>query len=950
MKKQYHFILLIFSLLIGTSVYGQRPTGQNGPERKFTGTVMDGAAKIPMAGANVLVKTVTDSLLLGTVTDAKGQFEVVRPNIPSVKIEIKFIGYTTIVKTHNFRDPLELGVLTLIEDAQVLGEVVIEGQSPLGEMRGDTTSFNASAFKTQENALAEDLVRKLPGIMIQNGQVQAQGEAVQKILVDGREFFGSDPNIALRNLPASAIDRIEVLDQKTDQSRLTGFDDGNYTKTINIILRSDSKNGQFGRAYAGYGTDDRYSAGGSANFFKEDRRISVLGLFNNINQQNFSSDDLAGVSANASGGGRGRGGFGGGGNNNFQGGNDIGTITTNALGLNYSDKWGKKVNFSGSYFFNNTQNSLRQITNRQTVINETTTQNYQENLLNSVESFNHRANARIEADLNEKNSLIITPSLSFQNNNTFNDRDALTLANDTDSLSSLRSINRAETSSYNIGNNITYRYKFDKKGRTFSTDINTSWNNRDQTSDLLAASLDYRRNQIDTTLQETYLLSEGFNYRINGTWTEPLSEKSIATFGYQVGNNKTDSDQKTSVLNDERIAVLDTALSNEFNNKFITHRVRTGYAWNSEGWNMNLSLDYQYAKIDNEAFFPTEGVFVRSFNNFLPSANISYRNRESGMNFRIRYRTSTNEPSVSQLQNVINNQNPLNLSVGNPSLGQSFQNNIFANIGKFDVKTNKSMFMFVTLTTTSDFIGTNTFIAQQDTLINNDVLLRPGGQISQPVNLDGNFNSRFFFTYGAPIKGIKTNINLNTRIGFNRTPGIINGEKNNNDNIDIGQGVTFTSNISKDIDFTIGTTGTYNIVNSSLQQNLENNYYVQESSLRLYYSPNGGKLFVGNTVTNSLYRGLSEGFDQSIWLWNIEGGMRFAKNNKAELKVVVFDLLKQNNSIARTISDVSVTDVFTNVLTRYGMLTFTYILGNFKQPEPSNNPWERGRPGGSRTW
>ncbi|MEP2347400.1 MAG: outer membrane beta-barrel protein, partial [Algoriphagus sp.] len=611
----------------------------------------------------------------------------------------------------------------------------------------------------------------------------------------------------------------------------------------------------------------------------------------------------------------------------------------------------KKVNFTGSYFFNNTQNSLRQITNRQTVINETTTQNYEENLINSVESNNHRANARIEADLNEKNSFVITPSFNYSTRNTFSDRDALTLANATDSLSALRSITNAETSSYNINNNITYRYKFDKKGRTLSTDINTTWNNRDDDSRLLAASVDYRRDQIDTTLQDTYLLSNGFNYRANVTLTEPLGEKSLATIGYQVGNNKTDSDQKTRVLNDENISVLDTALSNEFNNKFITQRIRTGYAYNSSGWNVSANLDYQNAKLDNEAFFPTEGVFVRDFNNFLPSASISYRNRESGMNFRIRYRTSTDEPSVSQLQNVVNNQNPLNLSVGNPTLAQSYQNNIFANIGKFDIKNNRTFFMFVTLSTTSNYIGSSTFIASQDTLINGEILLRPGGQISQPVNLDGNFSSRFFLTYGAPIKGLKTNMNLNTRVGFNRTPGIINGDKNLNDNIDLSQGITFTSNISKDVDFTISTTGTYTIVNSSLQENLDNNYYVQESNLRLYYSPNGGKLFMGTTVNNSLYSGLSEGFDQSIWLWNLEGGYRFAKNNKAELKVVVFDLLKQNNSISRTISDVSVTDVFTNVLTRYGMLTFTYILGNFKQPEPSNNPWERGRPGGgSRTW
>lgn len=959
------FFLLIFSLLISNLAHGQRPEGPpNSQERKFTGKVIDGVANTPMIGANVLVRTVNDSLLIGTVTGAEGRFEIVRPNIPTVKFEITFIGYKTITIIHQIRESVSLGDLILLEDTKVLGEVVIEGQVPVGEVKGDTTSFNANAFKTQENAQAEDLIRKMPGITMQGGQIQAQGEQVQRILVDGREFFGNDPNIALRNLPADAIDRVEVLDQRSDQSRLTGFDDGTYTKTINIILREDRKNGQFGRAYAGYGTDDRYSAGGSVNLFKGDQRISILGLFNNINQQNFSSQDLAGVTANTTGGGGGRGGrpggggggpggggFGGGGNNNFLVGNSGGIITTNSVGLNYSDKWGKKVNFSGSYFFNNSTNSLLQTTNRETVVNESIRQFYQESLINTVDNSNHRFNGRLEADLNEKNSIIVVPSISFQENTVFSDRDALTLASTSDSLSALRSISNAETKALSISNNLTYRYKFEKKGRTFSTDIFTAFNNRDQFSDLLAASRDFNRLRLDTTLQETDALSDGLNYRVNFTLTEPLGEKSIGTFGYQVGNNKSTADQKTFILDDERRPVLDTALSNEFDNKFITQRLRSGYAYNNAGLSLNLNLDYQNARIDNEAFFPTEGVFKRDFNNILPSANINYRNQPKGVTYRVRYRTGTDEPSVNQLQNVINNQNPLNLSVGNPSLGQSYNHNIFANVSKVNLEKSRTLFMFLNYSATNDYIGTNTFITAQDTLINGNVLLRPGGQITQPVNLDGNFRTTMFLTYGAPIKKIKTQFNMNTRVTFNRIPGIINGETNLNDNLGLSQGLTFSSNVSKNFDFTLSSTGTYSIVNSSLQQNLDNNFYQQESNIRLYFSPNNGKLFIGNNLNHTLLTGLSEGFNQNFWLWNIEGGYRFAKNNKAELKVVIFDLLNQNNSVTRTISDVAVTDVVTNVLTRYAMLTFTYIIGNFKQPaaEPQQ-PWQMGRPGGTRTW
>ncbi|MFZ9235471.1 MAG: outer membrane beta-barrel protein [Algoriphagus sp.] len=966
MKTYPILIFLFLSFFVTLSSFGQRPTEQARPERKFTGQVIDGTAKTPMIGANVLIKTITDSLLRGTVTGADGRFEIARPFIPEVKLEITFLGYKTITKIHSMREPVELGELILLEDTKVLGEVLVQGVSVVGEQKGDTTSFNANAFKTQTNAQAEDLIRKMPGITFQGGQIQAQGEQVQKILVDGREFFGSDPNIALRNLPADAIDRVEVLDQRSDQSRLTGFDDGSYTKTINIILRSDRKNGSFGRTYAGYGNDDRYAAGGSVNFFKGDQRISVLGLFNNINQQNFSSQDLAGLTANASAGagrgggmmgGMGGGGFGGGqwggggGNSNFLVGNSGGIVTTNAMGLNYSDKWGKKVNVTGSYFFNNTANSLRQITNRETVVNANLRQFYEENLINTVKNNNHRANARIEADLNEKNSIVLTPSLSFQDNSTFSDRDALTRNSLGDSLSALRSISNATTKAVNLSNNLTYRYKFDKKGRTLSTEVFTAWTNRDQDSDLLAASREYRRNLVDTSTQETYSLNEGFNYRVNLTFTEQLSKNAIGTFGYQVGNNATAADQKTFQIDNERKALLDTALSNEFDNKFITQRLRSGYAYNKDAWSVNVNMDYQNARLDNEAFFPVPGTFNRSFNNFLPSANLNYRNRKTGFSWRVRYRTSTNEPSVAELQNVVNNQNPLNLRVGNPDLGQSYNHNIFANISKINLEKSRTLFLFVTHSVTSDFIGNSTFLTSRDTLINNEILLRSGGQLSRPVNLDGNIRSSFFLTYGAPLKKLKTQFNINTRVSFNRTPGLINGISNLNDNTTLSQGLTFNSNISQNVDFSISTTGSYNIVNSSLQQNLNNNFYQQESNMRLYFSSKNGKFFMGNNVAHSLYSGLSEGFNQNFWLWNMEGGFRFAKNNKAEIKAVLFDVLNQNNSISRTISDVAVTDVFTNVLTRYGMITFTYILGNFKQPaaEPQQ-PWMMGRPQGGRTW
>ena len=961
-------IFLLFLVFVyATDIQAQRGDGR--PQNfVLRGKVVEGPQQLPMIGAVVQVKTVTDSLLVSAVTGADGTFEVNRPFIPTVLVEITFLGYQKISKTHNRGNPLDLGTLALVEDTKLLGEVVIEGQVPVGEVKGDTTSFNANAFRTRENADAEDLVRKLPGVTIQNGEIQAKGEQVQRVLVDGREFFGSDPFMALRNLPADVIDRVEILDQRSDQSRLTGFDYGNYSRTINIVTRPDKNSGQFGRLYGGYGTDDRYSAGGNFNVFKGAKRISIIGMFNNINLQNFSSQDLVGVNASASGGNRGPGGGGGGGgggrpggqgwgggNNNFFVGQDQGIITTSALGLNYSDKIGQKMNLTGSYFFNSTRNNLQKLTNREIILSETNRQYYDENLINAVKNNNHRVNARIEYDINPKHAIILTPSLNFQSNTTYIDRAGFNFDANRNPLSSTLSQSDATTDGYNLSNNFVYRYKFDKQGRTLSTTVFTSWNKRDQFSELVAANRDYIRDINDTINQETYGLSDGFNYRATLQFTEALSEKSLMTLSYQVGNNKTSADQKTfSLVPEMGIMVLDTALSNVFDNRFVVHRPSAGLSYRIKEWNFNANLDYQYAVQDNESFFPLERTYNQSFSNFLPGFNTFFRNQEKGTSFRLRYRTSTQEPSVNQLQNVINNQNPLQLTVGNPNLGQSFSHNVFTNYSKINLAKSKTFFTFLFLNYNKDFIGTSTFVAQADTLINGEVLLRPGGQISRPENLDGNFRSRLFVTYGTPIKKLKSQFNLNSSVAYNRTPGMINGQKNLNNNIDLSQGVTLTSNISKDFDFTVSTTGTYTIVNSTLQPTLDQNYYIQNSNFRLYYSPNKGKLFISNIANNSLYRGLSANLDQSVWLWNIEAGYRFLKANRGELKLTVFDLLNQNNAIGRSVTDVAIEDTYTVVLQRYAMLTFTFNIGNFKPqesqqggPPPGSMPW---RGGGGRTW
>ncbi|MBC7892706.1 MAG: carboxypeptidase regulatory-like domain-containing protein, partial [Sphingobacteriaceae bacterium] len=289
------------------------------------GALRDGNGN-PLIGVTVVFNPLADSTKRdGIVTDTAGRFSF--PLSPGAyRLRASFIGYQPFETTVRVdSQAVELGNLRLFENASQLAEVTVTGQQLRVEMKGDTTQFNAGAYKVNPDATAEDLIKKLPGITLENGAVKTQGEDVKRVLIDGKPFFGDDASLALRNLPAEVIDKIQVFDRLSDQSQFTGFDDGNTDKTINIVTRPGRNNGQFGKVYAGLGSDGRYAAGANTNLFKGDRRISVLGLFNNINQQNFSSQDLLGALGGSSGGGRGgagggRGGPSGGGRGNAGGG------------------------------------------------------------------------------------------------------------------------------------------------------------------------------------------------------------------------------------------------------------------------------------------------------------------------------------------------------------------------------------------------------------------------------------------------------------------------------------------------------------------------------------------------------------------------------------------------------------------------------------------------------
>ncbi|MBL7974497.1 MAG: carboxypeptidase-like regulatory domain-containing protein, partial [Candidatus Kapabacteria bacterium] len=485
MKHTLYTLLFTF-LLIPVSVLAQHGA--------VSGTLIDNGDNKPLSSVTVAVKERSGKVVTGAVANSRGMFVVQTIPVGDYILECRLIGYDTLrhrVKiTEN--DTLRVGALKMRQSSVRGKDVVVEEMAPRVEVKGDTMEYNSSQFKTDNNAPAEDMIKKMPGIDVSNGQVKAQGEQVKRVLVDGKPFFGDDPTTTLKNIPSDIIDRVQVFDQMSDQSQFTRFDDGERNKTLNIVTKADKRTGQFGKVYGGYGTDDRYTAGGNVNYFKNDTRLSVLLLSNNINQQNFSIQDILGAMGGGGGmmgqmmnnsmrmfgaGGRGGRSYGGGGGiSDFTVNQSDGITASHGLGLNYSDSFGKSFNLSGSYFFNLTDNKANQTTNRQTFLGDNITQLAQQESDKNTKNINHRFNLRADYSIDSMSSILFTPRFTWQSN----DRNNLTATNTTSNDTLLNSSNNTTTnnsSAYNINADLLYRLRFETEGRTFSINATTSARN-----------------------------------------------------------------------------------------------------------------------------------------------------------------------------------------------------------------------------------------------------------------------------------------------------------------------------------------------------------------------------------------------------------------------------------------------------------------------------------------
>ena len=898
----------------------------------------------PLIGANVLLRDEGDSVMLaGTATDTVGNFRIEAPAPGSYHLKASYLGYLGFKKVVNLgEEAQELGRITLRRDEKVLEEVTVAVKAAATVVKGDTVEYNAGAYKVNPDAVVQDLVTKMPGVTVDGGQVKVQGEDVRKVLIDGKEFFGDDANIALKNMPADIVDKVQFFDRSSEQAEFTGFRDSETTKAINIKTKSGKSNGKFGRLTAGYGTADRYLAGGNMNFFNGKRRITILGLSNNINQQNFSAEDLTGLTSGSGGGRRwGRGGgsaFGGGFRGgdpgpaaNFLVGQNNGINTNHSFGINYTDVWGKKWNVTGSYFFNNTRNRTAAQTERTYFLPDTAGQLYRETAGAKSSSVNHRFNMRLEYTIDSSDALIFTPSVSLQTSNSESTTDASTRNAFGKLFNTTSNRNTGDLTGYNLSGSVLYRHKFAKPRRTFSVNLTGRANNTDGLSALYSnASYFGEKDTVEITDQQTDIFTDGYTLSSDLNYTEPLGKNAQLLLTYNPAYTSSRADRETNRFDEVSSAysLLDTARSNKYDFSVAVQRGGVAYRLAVGNIDFSASLDAQSAVLRGQQLFPAAAETRKTFNNLLPRVLFRYGiGRRTAL--RVNYGASTQVPSVTQLQDVIDNSNPLNIVQGNPDLDQEYTHSLRAFFRTVDSTLSRSFMVFVNGSLSENYITNSALTVTKDTVLQNGATLFSGAQLARPVNLRGYRSFRSFMTYGFPVSPIKCNLNANAGYTYSRLPGQINNILNFANTHTFSAGLDIGSNISQNIDFRLSYAANYNLVRNTFRKSADQNYYSGNASAH------ANVIFLKHFVVSSdfnliHYEGLGEGFNIPVSLWNAAFGYKFLKNNAAELRVSVYDLLNWNNSIVRNVTNTYFEDVQTDILRRYFMFTFTYNLRSFK--------------------
>jgi hypothetical protein len=919
MRKIY-LLLLVF--LASTSVWAQK----NGSVK---GLAFDTLSKQVVANATVTLLEKKDSSLVSfTMTDNSGRFEL--KGIPNgeYRLLITHVNYhnsNTLFKITDGDKIAELGNIVMNDVAKTLPEVVVRNEDPPVTMINDTIQYNAGSFKTPPNASVEQLLKKLPGVKVEkDGTIKAQGEKVNRVLVDGKEFFGNDPKIATKNLPADAIDKVQVYDKQSDQAQLTGFEDGNYEKTINLKLKKDKKKGLFGKVTAGAGTNDRYEGKFNMNSFKGARQMSAIAMANNTNADGFSFMDIlnftGALKAMQSGGGNV--------NINMTGddaaamgvnpGGHEGITTARGGGLNYNNIIGTKLDFQSNYFYNSYNPYTESHVERQYFLPDSTYFSKQNSYADNQNN-THRINLNMLYQLDSFNSIRFTPSFSYQNTKNKSRNDYQTLSEEKNLTNEGFSNNLSSNSGYNFKSDLIWRKKFRRKGRTFSLSLNTSLNETDGDGSLSSITSFYYPNgsllKKDTLNQKNEITGDLRGYNARAVYTEPLGKRSLLELSAGRSNTKSTAEKTTWDYNktNGKYDMVNHFLTNDFENTYDYTNAGIRVRTQKKKYNYAVGVSWQQSGLEGKIISGTkDSVISKTFHNLLPNARFQY-NFSKFRTLSLTYVAAVNQPSISQLQPVPDVSNPLYIKNGNPDLKQEYSHNLMGQLAFLSPYKNKNFFTFFNLQATKNKI------------VNYDTLTQLGVKQTKPVNVNGVYNFNSNISYSLPVRFLKGSIEFSSRNGYFHGKQFINGVGNTSRTLSVGPSVRLDMNPNDKLTISIGADLSYTKTKYSLQPSLNNNYLLQEYNTAVDWEMPKG-FFLSSDFTYSINSQRAAGFNAKIPIWNASVSKQMLNYNRGELKFTATDLLNRNIGINRSTNQNYIEDSRVMTLRQFFLVSFTYNL------------------------
>lgn len=922
-------LLMLLMILFSPMAFAQQ-SGVN-----VTGSVVEQGSDTPIEQATVRLLNVKDSAMVrGVVSARNGSFTLKNVKKGSYLLHITFIGYDPLYQPLQItgkKNPVNVGKLELSDGAIELGEAVVIGKAPEVTVRNDTVEYNADSYKVTEGSVLEDLLKKMPGVEVDSeGKITVNGKEVKKVMVDGKEFFSDDPKVASKNLPAKMIDKLQVLDKKSDMAQMTGFDDGEEETVINLTVKPGMKQGWFGNAYGGYGSKDRYEGNAMVNRFVNNDQITFMGGTNNTNNMGFS--DLASTMFSGMGGGGGRrGGFGAG----------SGITSSGNAGLNFSKEFKPdKLTLGGNTRYSHSDNDARSKSDRQNILPGDSSSYDNSEAMSRTKSDNFGVDFRLEWKPDTMTQLIFRPSFSFSHSMNDNFSDATTLDNERDTVNTNKSSNYSESNGYNLNASIDFSRKLNNKGRVFSATL--SGGNSDSYSDGMNRSDIVYFNQTDALKnsiidQRSRYDNKGFNYRAYVSWVEPIGHNNFIQATYSISQRKQEALKNVYNQDADGIYnVLDSAYSQSYRNNFISQRASLSFKSQRAKFNytIGLNLDPSYSSSENFVGDTTLSKITRKVVNLSPMAQFNYM-FDKRTNLRIMYNGRTSQPSMTQLQPVADISDPTNITIGNPDLNPRYTNNVFIRFQQFTPEKQRAFMIMANGSYIINDIVSYTSYNQET-----------GVKTTTYKNVNGNYSGNVRMMLNTPLKNKKFSINSMTMASFANSNGYINEEKNTNRNLILSErgGIDFRSSY---LDLGVNGNIRYNATSNSLQkENNQNTFNYGAGGYTTIYLPLNFK--IESDVNWSTNSGYGDGFKQNEVLWNASASKSFLKNNQGTLRFKIYDILQQRSNISRSITASYIQDSEYNTLGSYFMVHFIYRFSIFKGGASASDVKTPGRSGRGR--